>query len=54
MVVKQEHHSFENGIKTIETYELQDDTLKMVGVTNVNLMNNKELKYDKEAINTTI
>lgn len=32
-VVKQEHHTFENGIETIETYALQNDTLKMVGIT---------------------
>lgn len=32
-VVKQEHHSFENGMKTIETYALQNDTLKLVGIT---------------------
>lgn len=30
-VFKQEHHSFDNGIKTIETYALQNDTFKMVG-----------------------
>ncbi|MBQ9665292.1 MAG: hypothetical protein IJV33_02310 [Bacteroidaceae bacterium] len=32
-VVKQEHHSFESGIETIETYTLQNDTLKLVGIT---------------------
>ena len=32
-VVKQEHHSFENGTETIETHALQNDTLKMVGIT---------------------
>lgn len=32
-VVKQEHHSFESGIETIETYALQNNTLKLVGVT---------------------
>lgn len=32
-VVKLERHSFENGIETIETHALQNDTLKMIGVT---------------------
>lgn len=31
-VVKQEHHSFENGTETIETYALQNDTLKMIDI----------------------
>ena len=32
-VIKQEHHSFDNGTETIETYALQNDTLKMVSIT---------------------
>lgn len=28
-VLWQEHHSFDNGIETIETYALQNDMLKM-------------------------
>ena len=32
-VVKQEHHSFENGTETIETHALQNDMLKIVGIT---------------------
>lgn len=32
-VVKQEHHSFENRMKTIETFVLQNDTLKLAGIT---------------------
>ena len=31
-IVKQEHHSFDNGTKTIEAYALQNDTLKMIGI----------------------
>lgn len=32
-VVKQEHHSFESGIETIETHTLKDDSLRLSGIT---------------------